>query len=298
MASRTVARLQLSELAQLIRLPLAAMVAVTAVAAAAAVPARVPLLTLWAVGGGVFLLAAASSVLNQVQERASDALMQRTCQRPLAAGLLSAAHGTAIGLTLGSGGVVVLMAGAGPGPALLGLAALAWYLFTYTPLKRRSPLAVLAGTPCGAVPPLLGWLAAGGNLSAPQPLALALLMVLWQVPHYWLLAMPDREQLWAAGFRVLPGLSDRQLLAVSRHWLLGLAVVTLLLPALDVPAAPLPQGVVIGLALALAATSLRVHRKALFPLEAARRLRRLLHLFLGLLLLTLLAAPLLTLPTS
>jgi len=236
----------------------------------------------------VFLLTAASSVLNQVQERVNDALMRRTAGRPLASGLLPARAGSAIGLLLGSGGLAVLAAGTGPRPALLGLAALAWYLAVYTPLKRLTSLAVLAGTPCGAIPPLLGWLAAGGGLPAAQPLALALVMLLWQVPHYWLLAFPDRMELRAAGFRVLPELSDRQLLATSYRWVLSLAMATLLLPVLELPAEPLLQGVVAGLAVSLAATASWLQHRNLFATHTARKLRRLLHLYLGLILLILL----------
>ena len=293
MQSRTVVRMQLAALAQLTRLPLAAMVAGTALTGAMAVPTPQAWLTLWALGWGVFLLAAASSVLNQVQECATDALLRRTCQRPLACGLLTPVAGTTLGLLLASGGLAVLAAGTGSGPALLGLLTLAWYLLVYTPLKRVTPLAVLAGTPCGAVPPLLGWLAAGGTLPAPQPLALALFMLLWQVPHYWLLALPDRAELRATGFRVLPDLSDRQLLAVSHRWLLGLALATLLLPALDLPANPLLQGIIGGLALTLATTATWYWRRPLFPLQAARRLRSVLHLYLALTLLVLLADSLL-----
>lgn len=279
--------MQLTSLAHLIRLPLSLMVAGTALAGALIAPVHPTGLTLWALGWGVFLLAAASSVLNQVQERTSDALMRRTCQRPLASSLLAPATGTFIGLLLGSGALAVLTAGTGPGPALLGMAALAWYLAVYTPLKRRSPLAVLAGTPCGAVPPLMGWLAAGGTLPAPQPLALALFMLLWQVPHYWLLAIPEREELRAAGFRVLPELTDRQLLTVSHRWILGLALTTLLLPALSLPGKPLLQGALAGLALALALMSSWFRHRGLFPITTAWRLRRLLYLHLALTLLVL-----------
>jgi protoheme IX farnesyltransferase len=293
MQSRTVSRMQLSALANLIRLPLSLMVAVTALTGALATTAPIEGLTLWALGWGVFLLAAASSVLNQVQERTNDALMRRTCRRPVASGLLSPGTGTAIGLLLASGGLAVLLAGTGPAPTLLGLAALAWYLAIYTPLKRLSPLAVLAGTPCGAVPPVMGWLAAGGALPAPQPLALALLMLLWQVPHYWLLALPDRDELRAAGFRVLPDFTDRQLLTVSLRWVLGLALATLLLPALAIPATPLLQGVVVGLALTLVMAAAWFHYKEIFALNATRRMRRLLHLYLALVLLTLLTDALL-----
>jgi protoheme IX farnesyltransferase len=287
MPARALPITTLTALNRLIRLPLALMVAGTAMAGALAWPAPLSGSTWWALGWGVFLLASASSVLNQVQERATDALLRRTCQRPLASGMLSPRTGTIIGLLLASGGLALLTIGTGSGPALLGLAALVWYLAVYTPLKRCSSLAVLAGTPCGAVPPLMGWLAAGGNLPAPQPLALALFMFLWQVPHYWLLALPEREELQAAGFCVLPALSDRQLLAVSHRWILGLALATLLLPALSLPATPLLQGVLAGLALALAIMTSWSWQRSLFTAVTAQRWRCTLYLYLGMILLVL-----------
>jgi len=215
--------------------------------------------------------------------------MRRTCQRPLASGALSPRVGTGIGLLLASGGLAVLMAGTSPTTALLGLIALVWYLAVYTPLKRLTPLAVLAGTPCGALPPLMGWLAAGGDLSAPQPLALALVMLLWQVPHYWLLALPDRPELEAAGFKVLPaGLSDRQLLMTAHQWILGVAATTLLLPLLNLVGNMFLQGLLYGLAASLALGSTWFSRKALFIQRIARRLRLVLHVYLAAVLLTLL----------
>lgn len=276
-------------LSRLLRLPLALMVAFSAIAGALAAHTAMAPMQLWTLGWGVFLLAAACSVLNQVQERVTDSLMRRTCHRPIAAGQLSAKAGTVIGILLGSGGLAVLVSGNGTLPALLGLLAMAWYLAVYTPLKRKSALAVIAGTPCGVLPLLMGWLAAGGQLFTPQPLALALLMALWQVPHYWLLAMPDRQDLEATGFRVLPkGLSDRQLLAVSYQWTLGMAAVTLFLPLLQIVRHSFLQGLLGGVAIALALMSTLLIRRIMFPLKAARQLRYGLHLYLALVFLILL----------
>jgi len=164
----------LTALRRLIRLPLSAMVAISALAGALAATPYLPLLKLWAIAWGIFLLSAACSVLNQVQERFTDALMRRTCNRPLACGDLSPATGTVIGLLLATGGIATLLVATGVQPALLGVAATAWYLAVYTPLKRISSLAVIAGTPCGALPPLIGWVAAGGDILDPRPLALVL----------------------------------------------------------------------------------------------------------------------------
>lgn len=270
---------------RLIRLPLSAMVALSALAGALAASPYLPLLKLWAIVWGIFLLSAACSVLNQVQERVTDALMRRTCSRPLACGALSPATGTAIGMVLASGGVIILLTTAGTLPALLGLGATVWYLIVYTPLKRLSSLAVIAGTPCGALPPLIGWIAAGGDPLDPRPMVLVLLMILWQVPHYWLLAMPDRDELRRTGFKVLPEkLSAHQLLSVSHFWVLGMITTTLLLPLMRLVQLPLLQGLVAGMAISFAVWSTRVQRKSLFVEKSARKMRIGLHIYLGLIL--------------
>ncbi len=172
---------------------------------------------------------------------------------------------------------------------MLGLGATAWYLAVYTPLKRISSLAVIAGTPCGALPPLIGWIAAGGNPLDPRPLTLVLLMVLWQVPHYWLLALPDRDELFRTGFKVLPEkLTGHQLLSVSHFWILGMITATLLLPPLHLVQLPLLRGLIAGLAIAFAVWTTRVQRKNLFVEQTANKLRIGLHIYLGLVLGTIL----------
>lgn len=276
---------QFAALSRLIRLPLSVMVAISALTGALAAGPQISALTLWALAWGIFLLSAACSVLNQVQERVTDALMHRTCRRPLASGALSPGSGMLIGLVFGSGGLAILYAATGPDTALLGLAATAWYLLAYTPLKRRSSLAVIAGTPCGALPPLMGWMAAGGDPFDPRPLCLVLLMVLWQVPHYWLLALPDREELKRVGFKVLPQtLTGHQLLGISHFWILGMVSSTLLLLPMQLVQLPLLQGLIAGLAISFALWATRVQKKALFIEKAAARLRVGLHIYLGLIL--------------
>lgn len=295
MLSNSQTMTNLAALSRMIRLPLSAMVALSALAGALAAGPYMPVTTLWAVTWGVFLLSASCSVLNQVQERVTDALMRRTCRRPLACGALTAATGMAIGVLLGSGGLAILFAVTGTATALSGLFATGWYLLAYTPLKRISSLAVIAGTPCGAIPPLIGWMAAGGNPLDPRPLTLVLLMVLWQVPHYWLLALPDRDDLRRAGFKVLPDkLSVHQLLNISHFWILGMITVTLLLPLMHIIRLPLLQGVIAGLAISFAFWTTRTQKKSLFIEESTHKLRIGLHLYLGLVLGTILLNGLLT----
>lgn len=271
-------------LSRLFRLPLAAMVAFSALTAALAANPLLDWLILWSVSWGVLLLTASGSVLNQLQERVTDALMSRTWHRPLACGLLPPRAGMVIGLTTGSAGLVMLFVGCGPLSALLGLAALGWYLLLYTPLKRVSPLAVIAGTPCGILPLLIGWQAAGGSLNSPRILALGLIMLLWQVPHYWLLVLPDRLELEMAGFRVLPRTGDQKLLHICHFWLMSLACATLLLPLLGLLRTPLLQGLLLGVAVSFALWASLLQRRTLFIEKTASKLKLGLHLFLGLVL--------------
>ena len=285
----------LAALSRLIRLPLSAMVALSALAGALASGFQLSWLTLWALTWGIFLMSSSCSVLNQVQERFTDALMRRTCRRPLACGDLSATTGMVIGLLFGSGGLAILFAATGTTTALLGLAATGWYLLVYTPLKRLSSLAVIAGTPCGALPPLIGWIAAGGDPLDPRPFTLVLLMILWQVPHYWLLALPDREELKQVGFKVLSDqLTGHQLLNICHFWILGMVTVTLLLPPMRLVNLPLLQGLIAGLAIAFAVWTTRTQQKSLFIEKTAYRLRVGLHLYLGLVLAIILLNGLLT----
>ncbi len=285
MQSRSGTMTNLTALSRLIRLPLSTMVALSALTGALATNRPISGMTLWALTWGIFLMSSSCSVLNQVQERFTDALMRRTCRRPLACGDLSVTAGMAIGLLFGSGGLAILFAATGTATALLGLAVTSWYLLVYTPLKRISSLAVIAGTPCGALPPLIGWLAAGGDPLDPRPLTLVLLMVLWQVPHYWLLALPDRDELKQIGFKVLPAkLSANQLLNISHFWILGMVTATLLLPPMQLVRIPLLQGVIAGLAIAFAVWTTRIRQKTLFIEKTAYKLRVGLHLYLGLVL--------------
>jgi protoheme IX farnesyltransferase len=190
-----------------------------------------------------------------------------------------------IGVLLGSGALLILFLATGTASTLLGLIATTWYLLVYTPLKRYSSLAVIAGTPCGALPPMIGWLAAGGDPLDPRLFTLILLMVLWQVPHYWLLALPDREELQRVGFKVLPSaLTAHQLLSVSHFWILGLVTATLLLPPMRLVQFPLLQGLVAGLAISFAIWSTRIQRKTIFIEKTSGKLRIGLHLYLGMIL--------------
>lgn len=185
----------------------------------------------WPVLAGAFLLAGGCSALNQYQERAADALMLRTRNRPLPAGTLS----PRVALGLGLGGLLLaglLLAAYGPlSAAIVPLTALI-YNGLYTPLKKRSGLAMLVGGLAGALPPVLGWIAAGGNVLDAPCLWLAAVLYCWQVPHFWFFARLHAEDYRRAGFHVPePGrLAGCPRLGVL-IWILGYAVCLLAAPA-------------------------------------------------------------------
>jgi len=177
---------------------------------------------------GLFLLAAGCSALNQVQERSLDARMERTRRRPVASGRTSPLTGLACALPPALLGLALLWR-LTPTAALLGLGAAVWYNGVYTPLKRRTPFALLAGALCGALPPLIGWTAAGGHPGDYRVVLAAGLLFLWQIPHFCFFALKHREDFRRAGLpTLLTALPDEQLHRLALLWVLALACATLL----------------------------------------------------------------------
>jgi protoheme IX farnesyltransferase len=180
------------------------MVVITAAAGAyMAAPADFSPLLLIGTLVATALLASAASALNQVFESDSDARMRRTAQRPLAAGRLERRPVTSVSVAISIVAVVYLAVWVNLLTALLG--ALTWgaYLFVYTPMKKRSPLSTWVGAVPGALPPLMGWAAASGSLSAEAWILFGVLF-LWQIPHFLAIAWMYRDDYEAAGIRVLP----------------------------------------------------------------------------------------------
>ena len=153
---------------------------------------------------GTALVASAASAVNQVHERDLDRLMERTRVRPVAEGRMGAGEGMAIAAALGVAGLIVLWLAANATAAIVALATFVSYTVIYTPLKRRTSLATVVGAVPGALPPLIGWAAAGGGLREAAPWALFLLMFLWQLPHFLAIAWLYREDYARAGLPMLP----------------------------------------------------------------------------------------------
>jgi protoheme IX farnesyltransferase len=164
---------------------------------------------------GTGLVAAGASVLNQVMERQTDALMVRTRERPLPSGRVRPVEAGAFGALLTAAGLAGLLWLCGPLAAAVAFATWASYLFLYTPLKRRTPLATLVGAVPGALPPVIGWAAARASLD-PGAFILFAILFLWQVPHFLAIAWLYRDDYAQAGFPMLPVL-DREGSFTSRQ---------------------------------------------------------------------------------
>jgi protoheme IX farnesyltransferase len=157
---------------------------------------------LWLSMACIALLVAGAGALNMVLERDLDRRMERTRDRPLAAGRIHPGSGWILGA--GSAGLAILGLAllANLWTAALGALGLVVYLAVYTPLKRRTPLALFAGAVSGGLPPLMGWTAAAGAPQLPG-LALFTLLFIWQVPHFLAIALFREQEYASAGFRTM-----------------------------------------------------------------------------------------------
>jgi protoheme IX farnesyltransferase len=152
---------------------------------------------------GTVFVASGAGTLNQLIERSFDAQMRRTSRRPVATGRIEPLAALIFGTLLSLAGVLYLALVVRPAASLLALFTLAGYLFLYTPLKRRTPMCTLVGAFPGAMPVLIGYVAAAGKLDSDAWLLYAILF-LWQFPHFMAIAWMYREDYARAGYQVLP----------------------------------------------------------------------------------------------
>ena len=193
---------------------------------------------------GVWLCAASASAINQVMELREDSLMERTRGRPLPAGRFSLGQAIAAAAILGTVGCGILFFGASPLAMLLGAFAIAWYAIVYTPLKRTTSFALLAGALTGAIPPLIGCAAAGHPIDG-RAVIIAGFMYLWQVPHFFLLLLSRKDDYKRAGFiTLLSYMGEDRLRQVCSIWTLATAGCVLLFPLTRVV-----SGAVLGITL-------------------------------------------------
>jgi heme o synthase len=149
------------------------------------------------------LIAAGTATLNHYIERDTDRHMRRTASRPLPSGQLQPSHALWFGVALSVAGALYLYLTAGFLAAALGILTCLSYLLAYTPLKKRTVWATFVGAFPGAIPPMIGWVAASGSLDRGAWLLFAILF-LWQFPHFHAISWMYREDYARAGIQMLP----------------------------------------------------------------------------------------------
>ena len=192
---------------------------------------------------GTGLLAGGSSALNQWQEQDLDQRMIRTRLRPLPTAQLEGKNVLILASLLISCGLLLLAQLTSYLPLLIGGLAVIWYNAIYTPLKRITAFAALPGAVCGALPPLIGWTAAGGDPTAQKAIILAGTLFVWQIPHTWLLLCRYRDDLRRSGlpdlFRTM---TTERLLQINNCWIAALLLCYLLFPLFGFIAHPMVTG--------------------------------------------------------
>jgi len=216
---------------------------------------------------GVFLLSAGASALNQYTERKSDALMERTAGRPLPSGRMDPVTAVMVALLLLLSGSI-LLGFTGLLPVMLGLVNVILYNVVYTGLKKSTPLAIIPGALVGAVPPLIGYAAAGGMMTDTIIILFALFMFLWQMPHFWLLLARYGSEYEKAGIRTVYGsMTSDQIRRLVMVWIIGSSLLLWILTAISLPF-PAPVAVLL---LVLNIVFILLFRKIIQSPEAEQR---------------------------
>ncbi|MDP2236388.1 MAG: protoheme IX farnesyltransferase [Bacteroidales bacterium] len=184
---------------------------------------------------GIFILACGSSALNHVQDSDRDRLMKRTSNRPIPSGRISRSGALIVAIILSVFGSLLIYLGSDFVGFQLGLLALIWYNGIYTPMKRKTAFAVIPGSVIGAIPPVVGWVAGGGELFSSQALILAFFFFIWQVPHFWLLMLKYGDEYVKAGYPSITQLYDeKQIRYITFIWIFATAVSALMIPLFGV----------------------------------------------------------------
>ena len=177
---------------------------------------------------GIFFLACGAAALNHYQERRTDILMDRTKNRPIPSGTVSSKTVLLISFSYLALGCAVILLKSNPATLGIGLLTFFWYNAVYTPLKKVFALAIIPGSLVGALPPMAGWVAAGGYIFDPKIILIASYFFIWQIPHFWILLLVYGKDYDKGGFPTLTNLfSNRQLINITFCWILLTIVIAL-----------------------------------------------------------------------
>jgi len=177
--------------------------------------------SLFLVTAGILMMAISASVLNQVQESDLDAMMDRTHNRPIPSGRIKKSRAVVYAICSLLTGVLLVGLQGNMKADLLGLITIIIYNGIYTPLKRITPFAVVPGALTGALPPMMGWIAAGGAALDRPIIFIGFLMFMGQIPHFWLLIVKYGEEYKLAGLPSLTGIFNSfQIKRLTFIWVL------------------------------------------------------------------------------
>lgn len=189
---------------------------------------------------GILGIVSGASTLNQIQEAYQDGLMQRTKLRPLPSGRISKEHALIWGIICLVPGMLFLVIGGNVDSLSLALFSLICYNLIYTPIKKRTPFAIVPGALCGAFPPLIGWLAAGGPLFDQTILAITIFFFMGQIPHFGLLSLIHEEDYSNAGFKTLSQqFGHVKTKHITMIWIISTIAIATLLPLYKIINTPL-----------------------------------------------------------
>jgi len=166
--------------------------------------------TLLFIGG--LMVTGGANTINQILERYSDALMNRTMVRPMPENRITVTEAWIFAATSGIGGALILGICFHPVAGILSFISLLLYAFAYTPLKKINPIAVFVGAIPGALPPLIGWTAATGHITGLGSMGgwiIFLIQFFWQFPHFWAIAWVGYDDYEKANIRMLPSRAGR-----------------------------------------------------------------------------------------
>ncbi|MBT7305102.1 heme o synthase [Flavobacteriaceae bacterium] len=219
------------------------------------------ILLLLCIGG--YCMVGASNVYNQIMERDLDSLMDRTKNRPIPAGRMSIAAALSIAVILTIVGITVLYS-INPQTAMFGAISIFIYVFLYTPLKTKTPLSVFVGAFPGAIPFMLGWVAATNDFGI-EPGTLFMIQFFWQFPHFWAIGWFLFDDYKKGGFFMLPtGKRDRTT-AVQVVFYSVCTVLSSLIPAFGVTGAfyitPISAVIIGGLGIWFVYYGLRLYKQ-------------------------------------
>lgn len=196
------AKTKIQDYAELAKLKLASLVVYSAVLGYGLAPNPFVLQDFFLLILGGFLVTGASNGLNQIIEKDSDALMERTKNRPLPAGRMKVWEALTFSIIIGLIGLASLYY-INMTSFVLGLIALISYAFVYTPLKKITPFSVFVGAFPGSIPPMIGYVAASGKFGL-EPGLLFFVQFVWQFPHFWAIAWKGAEDYKKGGYKMLP----------------------------------------------------------------------------------------------